>query len=443
MIGMLLNLVYAGLLICAAPFLLYSAIRKGKYREGFTAKLFGLTNLPPARKPRIWLHAVSVGEVNLLKTIVDKIVQHWPDYEVVISTTTKTGYELAKTKYTSHHIFYFPLDFTWSVRNVLKTVNPKLLILAELEIWPNLLRQCKRSDIPVAILNGRLSANSFRGYSRIKRITKPILQDIDLVLPQNKVYRSRFVELGTNPEKTIVCGSIKFDGAETNRKNPRSQALRELIRLRPDEQVFIAGSTQATEESLALETFLKLSEKFENLRLIIVPRHAERFDEVAHEINCRLRDTQFELIRRSELANSSSFKKDRGEFRIMLVDTIGELSAWWGLADIAFVGGSFGNRGGQNMIEPAAYGAAVSFGPNTRNFKDIVDSLLANNAALELHMREQLSTFVQQCLENPDFAKTLGKNGATFVKAQKGATEQSFALLSDLIGANRKLNKVA
>jgi 3-deoxy-D-manno-octulosonic-acid transferase len=420
----LLNLVYLIALCLASPWLLYNAIRKGKYRQGWGAKFLGRVPLRSRERPGIWLHAVSVGEVNLLQPLLAAIENRHPDWECVISTTTRTGYELARRKYAPRSVFYCPLDFSWAVRNALRRIQPRLLVLVELELWPNLIRGAKRAGIPVAIVNGRLSESSGRGYQRIGFLVKRLIASIDLLAVQNEEYAQRFRQLGASPWQLQVTGSLKFDGIDQDRGNPATQELAALAGITDQETVFLAGSTQYPEEQIALAVFQKMAKDYPQLRLILVPRHPERFAEVATLLDQQAADWQL----RSELGPAAT----KPPSRILLVDAMGELAAWWGTARIAFVGGSLGKRGGQNMIEPAGYGAAVCFGPHTHNFRDIVEMLLHREAAVVVHDEVELQAFVQQCLDDPTACQQLGARAQQLVASQDGATERTLQLLESL-----------
>lgn len=421
----LLNLVYLLLLVVCSPWLVCAAVRKGKYREGFRAKLLGRVPIRQGTERCVWLHAVSVGEVNLLGPLLVQLEQQHPDWVYVISTTTKTGFELAKKKYAPRTVFYCPFDFSWAVRTAMKRIRPNLLVLAELELWPNLIWAAKKHGAKVAVVNGRLSDRSFRGYCRIRPLVARLLQSLDSIAAQNDEYADRFCQLGARPGTVQRTGSIKFDGAQTDRDNPKTRQLAELAGIRPDDIVFLAGSTQEPEEQLALEVYRGLVPAYPQLRLIVTPRHPERFQEVA------------ELLERSGVAwqRRSRLEESGGDpqARVLLVDAIGELGAWWGTARIAFVGGSMGTRGGQNMIEPAAYGAAVSFGPHTSNFRDVVALMLQREAAVVVADREQLAAFVRRCLAEPAFADELGQRARQLVLEQLGAADKTCRLLQSLM----------
>ncbi|HUT89315.1 MAG TPA: 3-deoxy-D-manno-octulosonic acid transferase [Thermoguttaceae bacterium] len=424
----LLNLVYLLLILVALPWLAYQAVRKGKYREGFGEKLLG--RVPPRESEGtcVWLHAVSVGEVNLLATLIDHFARNRPDCECVVSTTTKTGLALARKKYPHLAVFYCPLDFTWAVRTAVRRVRPNLLVLAELELWPNLVRAARESGARVAVINGRLSEHSFRGYCRIRPLVARLLAEIDLLAVQDDAYADRFRRLGAPAQAVRVTGSMKYDGAETDRDNPTTRRLRRLAGLADDDVILLAGSTQEPEESLCLAAYRQLCGTWPQLRLILVPRHPDRFPAVARLLD----DSGLAWQRRTDLEHEGP----NPEARVLLVDVVGELGAWWGTAGIAYVGGSMGTRGGQNMIEPAAYGAAVCFGPNTRNFRDIVATMLAQDAAMVVHDGEQLAGFVRRCLEAPEEAAALGDRARALVARQLGATERTFRLLAALLDDN-------
>jgi 3-deoxy-D-manno-octulosonic-acid transferase len=296
----LLNAFYLLLLIAASPWLVWQAWRTGKYRGGWGAKLLGRVPQRAGNGPCLWLHAVSVGEVNLLATIIERWERLQPDWEIVISTTTLTGFQLATKRYAPRAVFYCPLDLTWAASRAMRRVRPTLLVLAELELWPNLIRAARRHGAKVAIFNGRLSAKSFRGYSRIGWLIRRVLADIDLIAVQNDEYAQRFLDLGAPPAAVRVTGSIKFDGARTDRANADTQRLARLAGLSSGDIVFLAGSTQEPEESLALDAFEALAPSHPGLRLILVPRHPERFDAVAQMLDRRGAVWQ----RRSELERS-------------------------------------------------------------------------------------------------------------------------------------------
>ncbi len=451
-IAWLLNVVYLAVIVVCAPLIVWRAVRAGKYREGYREKFWGLVPRREGEATCVWFHAVSVGEVNLLATLLRQWQAAHPAWEFVVSTTSRAGYELARKKYSDLTVFYCPLDFSWAVRQAMRRVRPAMLVLAELELWPNLVAAAKDEGARIAVINGRLSDHSFPGYRRIRPLVARVLQQIDLIAAQNDESAERFRLLGAAREIVHVTGSLKYDGAQTDRDNPRTAALRELADIANEDIVFLAGSTQEPEEQIALDIYRRLAPQHPHLRLILVPRHPERFDVVAKLLDA----SALPWTRRTQLASqppappgvSRPHRRNEppaepgADARVLLVDTVGELGAWWGAAPIAFVGGSFGSRGGQNMIEPAAYGAAVSFGPNTWNFRDVVAALTAADAAVVVQDAQQLEAFVRRCLADPQFAAALGARAQRLVQSQLGATRRTVALLESLL-TDRAENRAA
>jgi 3-deoxy-D-manno-octulosonic-acid transferase len=431
----LLNGVYLLVLLAALPWLMWKALRAGKYREGFGAKFLGLVPRRTKAGPCIWFHAVSVGEVNLLAPLLAEFARRRPEVQCVVSTTTRTGMQLARQKYPELLTCYCPLDFTWAVRRAMARLRPDVLVLVELELWPNLIGAARGQGARVAVINGRLSESSFRGYRRIRRLASQVLGQLDLIAVQDESYRRRFAALGAHPEQLRVTGSMKYDGARTDRDNPATRRLRELAGIEPEGPVLLAGSTQEPEERIVVEAFGKLRRRWPELKLVIVPRHPERFDAVAELV----RASGLPWQRRSRLEAEGP----AAGTAVLLVDAVGELGAWWGLARIGFVGGSLGNRGGQNMIEPAAYGAAVCFGPNTQNFRDVVQMLLDRQAAVVVADGEELRAFVDRCLAEPEMARELGRRAQSLVVAQLGATERTADLLQSLLVGKREAHRPA
>ncbi len=426
MMSWIFNLGYLAAISLALPILCWRAIWQGKYRAGWREKFLGQLPARNGDADCIWLHAVSVGEVNLLPGVVTKIKQQHPELSVYITTTTKTGMEVAQKHFPHEQVAFCPLDFSWAVGRAFDRIRPSMLVLAELELWPNMIRTAERRGIPVAIMNARLSDRSFRGYQRWQRLLRPMLQGIKQVAAQDATTASRFEALGIPREHITITGSLKFDGAPTNRQSDEVRARRKLAGASVDQKIWIAGSTIEPEEERALAAYNRLRSKHEGLRLMIVPRHPERFDAVANLIQSK----GLRCVRRSQL-QAPRTTWDAGD--VLLVDSIGELKHWWGLADIAFVGGSMGNRGGQNMLEPAGYGAAVSFGPDTRNFRDIAALLLDAGGAVRVADGPAMERFVESCLQNPDAARTCGEKARQLVLAGRGATDRTVTLLTSTL----------
>ncbi len=425
-----LNFFYALLLIVLSPVLLYRVLILGKYRQGWAEKFLGQVPRRTSTKNCIWFHAVSVGEVLQLQTVIQEFAKTQPDWEIWITTTTHTGHAVAVEKFPDHHVSYFPLDFSWAVKNAIHRIQPKLVVLVELELWPNFIRTVDRANIPLALINGRISEKSFRGYQKVRWLMRSLLRRFDLLAVQSETYAERLTDLGGNAETIHVTGSIKFDGLKPTRDNPQTQELRQSFGIENHERIFIAGSTQDPEEQIALETYEALRSEHPDLRLVLVPRHQERFGEVARLIEQR----GLPLLRRSSITQNGPVNSPPQTDRkpVLLLDTLGELSACWGLAEIAFVGGSLTNRGGQNMIEPSAYGAGVLFGPNTKNFRQVVEMLLDQNAAQVVANAVEFQALVRHWLAHPEEAAACGQRAKALVLSQQGATTKTVALLNQV-----------
>lgn len=425
------NLCYVCLLVAVSPVLLYHAVVRGKYREGWAEKLRGELPRCDGEIPTMWLHAVSVGEVLQLEPLLCQLKAERPDWRFVITTTTTTGLQVARQKYPDDVVCYAPLDFSWAVRKAMRRINPQVIVLIELEIWPNLLAVATSSDVPVLLVNGRISAKSYRRYRRAKPLLKSTFARLTRAAVQTDEYAHRLCDLGVPAERIHVTGSIKFDRVDTTRCAALTQELRRCFDIAENETVLIAGSTQYPEEEIALRVYRRLLPRFPALRLILVPRHKERFDEVAALVERE----GFSLIRRSRPKHSNACD---GMPRVGLLDTLGELSACWGLADVAFVGGSLTRRGGQNMIEPAGYGAAVLFGPNTHNFKDVVEMLLSRDAACVVRSETEFGETVGRLLNDREAAGAMGRRAQDFVLGQQGATARTVSVMLPDCGNSAK-----
>lgn len=424
---MFANLLYAVALALLSPMILYRMLRHGRYRRGIVDKLYGLTSTQAARlrdgRPCVWIHAVSVGEANLLPGIVQRLRDRRPDRQIIVSASTDTGYDLAVRHFGKDRVFFCPLDFTWAVRRTLRRLAPQQLVLVELELWPNLIRLARQRGAEVMVVNGRLSARSSSRYQRLGRFTRSIFAALSWVGCQDQASRERFAACGTPRDRLRVTGSLKFDEAPTSRATPEVQSRARWAGIDAGHHVWLVGSTQAGEEEMALEIYRSIRREHPQLRLILAPRHKERFDEVA----ALAAAAGWQVRRRSQCDRRSDDRWDGDT--IILVDTIGELRHWWGVARIATVGGSFGSRGGQNMLEPAGYGCAVCFGPNTRNFDQIARRLIEAGGAMRVADQHQLQSFVIRCLTDVAAADQLGNSARRTVLCHRGAADRTVAAL--------------
>lgn len=428
---MLANVLYLTALCLLSPIIIFRMIRHGRYRRGIRQKLFGLSvseaqdlrqagNPTSAHASCLWIHAVSVGEVNLLPGIVRQLADQSPsNISIVISTSTDTGYDLAVQHFGRERVFFCPLDFTWAVNRTVRHLNPDKLVLAELELWPNLIHAASEQHCKVMVMNGRLSDRSAARYQKFGKWTKSIFQRLDWVGCQDQRSGKNFVSCGVRPGRLQVTGALKFDNAPVARDAAAVQACAAWAGIDPWHRVWIVGSTQSGEESMAIRIYQDLRKTHHDLRLIVIPRHKERFNEVARLIA----SSGLGVHRRS--SDPAAAERQWTAETVILIDTIGELRDWWGVGQIATVGGSFGDRGGQNMLEPAGYGSAISFGPNTRNFDQIANLLLDAGGAVRVEGEQELSEFVQRCLTDIPAADSLGRAAREVVADHRGATQKT------------------
>lgn len=403
-------------------------IRRRKRIRDFQDKLCGAVRAPLKQGLRAWFHGVSVGEIHLLRTVVARLRERRPDVDVVISSTTDTGLDEAHKWFADIPVVAWPLDFSWASRRALRAIQPDVLVLGESELWPGMLAAAHEFHVPVVVINGRISPKSTRLYRRIKPLAGLMLDRVSAFAMQSNKYAEQLVGLGVPSNRLFVTGSVKYDGIESNRENPATRALGRLFGIRSDQTVWIAGSTQDPEEEFCIRIFEQLRKKHESLRLIIVPRQKDRFDAVAQQLS----QLQVSFVRRSQLNGVFAGPND-----VILVDTIGELRAAWGLADIAFVGGSLdGKRGGQNMIEPAGYGAAVCFGPHTWNFQSTVDQLLNCEGAVQVPDVDGLSGVISKW-QDPSARYQIASNGQAFVLSQQGATDRTIDIIERVLSGRK------
>ncbi len=448
----LLNVIYLFGLLALSPWLLIKALSTGKYRRGMWAKFVGSSVLRDGDEPCAWFHGVSVGEVHLLTQVVAAFRRRHPEWTCVISTTTETGLAEACKRFPDLAVFFWPFDFTWSVQRALRRVNPTLIVLAEGELWPNFLALAQRRGVPVAVVNGRMSPRSLRTWSRLLGVQlgheKPslldrlltalvrpclanVFQQVTLWTMQTEAYAEAVRRLGAPSHRVHATGNVKYDGVLADRDNTRTREWTRLLSIRSEDLILVAGSTQAPEEEIVLGIAQRLRLIGQELRLVIVPRQKERFDEVAH----LLQKAGEPYTRLSELKSGST----KNATLTILGDTFGDLSALWGLATVAYVGGSLdGKRGGQNMIEPAAFGAAVVFGPHVWNFRDTAERLTTSGAAIQVRDGAELEVVVRRLIASLDERAQMGSAARTLVLQQQGATERTIENIARLLHENQK-----
>jgi len=417
----ILDLLYLSAAIVYSPVIIYRAIRHKRYRTGWDQRFGKITRRSPDKKC-IWVHAVSVGEVNAAKTIIKELENKFGDFEIVISTTTDTGFARATNLFSKNHqVFYFPFDFSWMMRRAFNNIRPAVCLLMELEVWPNFVQIAKQSNIPVVVVNGRMSDKSYPKYQKIKPLVKKMFAKVTLTLAQTEEYAQRFQELGCPAEQVIVISSLKYDTAQITDKVEGADALAAQLNI-GSERLWVTGGTGNDEEKILLDVYeqLKKNGRFDDLRLVVVPRKPERFDEVAQLIE----RMGLPLIRYSRIKDNPSAPPPDNR-AIILGDTMGDLRKFYSLATIIFVGRSLVPMGGSDMVEAAALGKCTVFGPHAFNFKQTVDALLADSGAIMVKDQEELLQTMQKCLSDSDFAQSVANNGQEVIRKNQGATQKT------------------
>ncbi|MBN1558561.1 MAG: 3-deoxy-D-manno-octulosonic acid transferase [Lentisphaerae bacterium] len=401
--------------------------RRGGYRRGFLQR-FGVYDAALRRKlegpSRLWVHAVSVGEAYVALGFVEAWRRREPGARFIFSVTTSTGRRVAEQGLKADDaLIYFPSDFPWIVERVLDRLRPRALILTESELWPNLIRGLARRNIPVALINGRISPKSFRGYRRIRCFLAPVLRAVRPLLVQSEGDRRRVLDLGADPAAVHVVGSAKYDIARTDAAGrARARAFLAGAGIADGDPLIVGGSTWPGEERILLESFGRLRGAVPGLKLVLVPRHAERRAAVEAEI----RRAGLRYVMRSDPAS-------RGPADVVLVDTTGELADFYACATVIFVGKSLTQHGGQNAIEPAALGKPVVVGPNMENFPVVIEELVAAGALLQVQDAAELEAALRMLLADPGRRETLGARAGAAVRERRGATERSVARLAETL----------
>jgi 3-deoxy-D-manno-octulosonic-acid transferase len=422
------NLALLAALGAGAPWWLWRMAKTSKYREGLAERLGRVPKHlcdAPGQRPVIWLHAVSVGEVLAASRLVQELGAAFPGHRLLISTTTRTGQTLARERFGADRVFYCPLDLLWAVRAYLKALRPVLLILAETEFWPNLLNGCFRREIPVAVVNARISDRSWPRYQMLRRLWRPILGRISRVLAQSEVDAERLKALGCLPECVTVAGNLKFDV----RSAQQAEATRLVQSLAPTLRVVVAGSTLDGEEAALLDAWRQLLAIDPKLLLILAPRHPERFAAVAS----LLERTGVRWIKRSawkSIPHDAIPPIEAGQ--VILLDTIGELASIYSLAAAAFIGGSLIPAGGHNPLEPAQFGVPIVIGPNYANFRTITDNLLAHDA-IRIASKEELAGTLIDLLRDKHEAAAMGARAKHVFDQQAGATARTVQALEEIL----------
>ncbi len=421
-------------LVLGAPWWLWRMATTRKYREGLMERLGRIPKrLDPllelaVDRPLIWLHAVSVGEVLAVTRLVKELESALPNHILVVSTTTRTGQALAREHFGSNRVFYCPLDLPWAVRAYLNALQPRLLILAETEFWPNLLHSCYRRDIPVVVVNARISNRSWPRYRRLRVFWRPLLSRLSRVLAQSQIDAERLLALGCDPDRVFVAGNLKFDV----RAAQESDATRLLKSLSAGLRFVVAGSTLEGEESALMDAWPRLIAADPQLVLVLAPRHPERFGAVATLLD---KAGALSTRRSSWTADSPAPRFAPRALRpgeIVLLDTIGELASVYSLASVAFVGGSLVPAGGHNPLEPAQFAVPIVIGPHYANFTAITDSLRSHDA-LRITEKVDLASTLIGLLSDRSAAKATGKRAREVFDREAGATDRCVAAILEVL----------
>ena len=409
------------------------ALRTRKYVTGLSQRLGKLPLIPSPDRPVIWIHCVSVGETQAARPLVRGIRERFPESLIAISTITLTGQNLAREifKHDAARVFYFPFDWRWVVRRTLKAINPDTVLVLETELWPGFLRECKRQQIPIALVNGRLSGQSFRRYRVIRRFMTRVLTSLNVAIMQTEADAERLRALGMNEDKILVAGNMKFDAGTLPATDALTTEFRERFKLTEDAPLILAASTHEPEEVIILNSLRQVISRSElKPRLMIAPRHPERFTEIVD----LLKASGLRWARRTVAPDASD-----GQADVILLDSIGELHSVYSLASIVFVGGSIARTGGHNILEPAAVGVAVIVGFHTYNFQSIVESFVNAAAIVQLQPMSdsaaivELANVISELLADPTSRRELGTRARNLVNENRGATERTLESLSSVL----------
>jgi len=419
--------------VVVSPYFLYQAIRYKKYisslrqRLGFLPISFNFDG-----EESIWIHAVSVGEVLTARALAADLKSRYPQLRLFVSTTTIAGQQVAKRNLQHvDGVFYFPFDWAFIVRRTLNLVKPKIFLMMETEIWPNLLRECRARGVKTVIINGRISQRSFPRYRLVRPFFRRVLADVDRCCMQSEESARRLVALGAEPARVTVTGSLKFDSLEmpspTVHGKPRDRVLR-FFRLAPHRSVVVAGSTLRGEEPAVLRAFARVKALQSSALCVLAPRQPERFGEVER----LAREAGFATMRRTELPIDAEPRAD-----VVVLDTIGELAQLYQLATVVFVGGSLADHGGHNILEPAIFGKPVLFGPHMHNFKEIADAFLTNDAAVQVQSESELEEMLLTLVTDPVRRASLGAAARALVEANRGAKDKTLACIAEVLPVPR------
>ncbi|WP_024872155.1 lipid IV(A) 3-deoxy-D-manno-octulosonic acid transferase [Tolumonas lignilytica] len=417
-----MRILYTLIIYLFSPFILFLLYRPRHGKPGFGSRWKEHLGWIPAplKSAPLWIHAVSVGETIAVTPLIKALKQRHPDLPILLTTTTRTGADQAARLGSLVEHRYAPLDYPGAVARFLRTANPRALLIMETELWPNLLAQCGQKKIPVAILNARLSERSCQRYQHIRHFFQHMSRALTLLLCQHHDDAARFKRLGVDKNKLLITGSIKFDIQMDQAQIENGEQYRQQLGNRP---VWIAASTHKGEDEKILRAHQILLQQIPNALLVLVPRHPERFNDVA--LLCQ--NQGFSLCRRSEQRSVAA------DEQILLGDSMGEMAYYFQMADLAFMGGSLVPVGGHNLLEPAALAKPTLIGPHYFNFSDITRQLIAKQACQVIHNDDELAATVQELLLAKEKQHQMGMAAFDVVAANQGALEKSLNALESIL----------
>ncbi len=428
----LYNLLFIVFFVLSAPYYFWKMWRRGGWRRNFGQRFgrhSGAFKQALTNRDVIWLHAVSVGEVNLCTQLIAALEPRLPNHKFVVSTTTTTGMGELEKKLPAHiEKFYYPVDLRGAVKRTLAAVHPRAVVLVEAEIWPNFLWRVRDRGIPLFLVNARLSPRSFPRYKRFGFLFRKVFASFTGVGAQNETDAARLREIGCRPEAIRIVGNLKFDAAKLDaRRLLDVPALLKQLAVPENAKLLVAGSTHAGEEALLAEMFLRLKKQFPDLFLVLVPRHMERGSAVGEE----LRACGVKFAFRNELTASRQFAP--GEVECLLVNTTGELKYFYEHATLIFVGKSLTAEGGQNPIEPGALGKPMLFGPHMENFPGIADAFVKAGGAVQVPDASALEKSIAELLADESRRRSLGENALRIVRENQGAVERTVEMIVEQV----------
>ena len=426
---LLYNILFPIFLLIASPFYFWKLVRRGNWTEGFAQRFgfYGKLGQEIRGERVLWLHAVSVGEANLAVELVEELRKEFVDWRYVVSTTTTTGMGVLRSRLPDGaRAIYYPIDWLPFVKSAFRTLDPSSIVLVEAEIWPNLFWEANRAKVPLNLVNARLSEKSFEGYCRFDFLFRPLFESLNAVGVHNEIDADRIERLGSLRETIHAVGNMKFDGVSALKESDfDASAMLTQLKIAKDAPVLVAGSTFEGEENLLCALLPRWRELYPSLFLVLVPRHFERAKGVMESLD----STGLNVARRSQL-QSAPENPD-----VLLVDTTGELNAFYEVATLVFIGKSITAQGGQNPIEPAALGKPVIFGPFMQNFREVVRSLLEVKGAVQVADEEELADKISELLGASAQREDLGSAAKGVVKANKGATQRTAQILGQTLRA--------